>query len=576
MKPIDSRRWSLRRECDRERVEILVRELGVSFWAARVLAARSIETPEEGRLFLQARLSNLPDPFLLKGVGAAVERLVMAIEQQQLISVHGDYDVDGITGTALLTQTLQLFGGRVEYHIPLRLKDGYGLSAEALRSAAGNDARVVVSVDCGISAHAEADLAADLGLDLIITDHHQPPDSLPSALALVNPHQPGCSFPDRNLCGVGVAFMLLVALRKALRERGWFAQRSEPDLRQQLDLVALGTVADLVPLTGLNRTLVRSGLQRLDQGPRPGIRALKEVAGVREVSAGAVGFRLAPRLNAAGRLEDAALGVELLLTDDADRARELAEQLDGFNRQRQQIEKDTFADAVAQLEDAEERFSIVLADPAWHSGVIGIVASRLVERYGRPTLLVALDEDSGKGSGRSVRGFHLYRGLQGCADDLLGFGGHEYAAGFSIAADRLDAFSERFEARVRDILTMEDLMPTLLYEGEIGLDELGPELVAELESLAPFGMGNPEPVLLARNVDLHRVETIGDGSHLRCVARQGGYSCNCIAFRMAERIEEFSGPCDLLFTPGINEWKGRRSVQLRLRDLRPATSQAEA
>ncbi|PNU20749.1 single-stranded-DNA-specific exonuclease RecJ [Geothermobacter hydrogeniphilus] len=576
MKPVDSRRWSLRREFDRDLVETLGRELGVSPWAARVLAARSVETPEEGRLFLQARLSNLPDPFLLKGVGTAVERLVMAIEQQQLISVHGDYDVDGITGTALLTQTLQSFGGRVEYHIPLRLKDGYGLSAEALRSAAGNDARVVVSVDCGISAHAEAELAAELGLDLIITDHHQPPDSLPRALALVNPHQPGCSFPDRNLCGVGVAFMLLVALRKALRERGWFAQRPEPDLRQQLDLVALGTVADLVPLTGLNRTLVRSGLQRLDQGPRPGIRALKDVAGVREVSAGAVGFRLAPRLNAAGRLEDAALGVELLLTDDADRARELAEQLDDFNQQRQQIEQTTFADAVAQLEDAEERFSIVLADPTWHSGVIGIVASRLVERYGRPTLLIALDEENGKGSGRSVRGFHLYHGLQACADDLLGFGGHEYAAGFSIAADRLDAFSERFEARVRCVLTMEDLMPTLLYEGEIGLDELGMELVAELESLAPFGMGNPEPVLLARNVDLHRVEAIGDGSHLRCVARQGGYSCNCIAFRMAERIEEFCGPCDLLFTPGINEWKGRRSVQLRLRDLRPATSQAEA
>jgi len=570
MKPVTQRRWALRRELPEELVADLVKNFGISTWAARVLAARGVGAGEDGRLFLEARLGHLPDPYLMAGMRTAVARLADAIRGQEPISVHGDYDVDGMTGTVLLTETLRLFGARVDYHIPLRLKDGYGLSGEALREEARKGTAVVLSVDCGVSAHEEAKLARDLGIDLVITDHHQPPDELPEACALVNPHQPGCDFPDKNLCGVGVAFMLLVGLRRALREAGWFTNHAEPDLRLQLDLVALGTVADLVPLTGLNRTLVKAGLRLLEEGRRPGIAALKEVSQVREVSAGIVGFRLAPRLNAAGRLEDAALGARLLLTDDAVEAKRLAEQLDGFNRQRRQIEQETFEQALACLEEAEDSFSIVLADENWHSGVIGIVASRLVERYGRPTLLVALDGDAGKGSGRSVRGFHLYHGLQACSSHLLGYGGHEFAAGFSLAAGEVDGLRSAFEDRARRCLEEEDLRPTLLYEGEIGLDELGVGLIAELESLAPFGMGNPEPVLMARGVDLHRVETIGDGSHLRCIARQGGYSCSCIAFRMAERIAEFSGPCDLLFTPAINEWRGRTSVQLRLRDLRPA------
>lgn len=570
MKPVLHRRWEQRKEWVEEQVENLRNQLNISSWTARVMAARGIDSPAVGKDFLDARLVNLANPDLMTGMTAAVERLITAIEGQELISVHGDYDVDGITGTALLTESLQAFGAQVSYHIPLRLKDGYGLSADALKSSAADGARVVVSVDCGISAHAEASLAAELGLDLVITDHHQPPEQLPEALALINPHQAGCSFPEKDLCGVGVAFFLLIALRKALRDKGWFEQRPEPDLRHQLDLVSLGTVADLVPLTGVNRILVRVGLQVLARGERPGIQALKEVAQVRDVSAGVVGFRLAPRLNAAGRLEDAALGVELLLTKDLLRARELAKQLDGFNQQRRLIEKETFEQAVALLDGEEERFSVVLADPGWHSGVIGIVASRIVERFGRPTLLIAMQQDSGKGSGRSVRGFHLYRGLQACSQDLLGFGGHEYAAGFSIEPSSLESFKEHFELQARASLTADDLRPTLLFEGEIGLDELTPDLVIELESLAPFGMGNPEPIFLARNVEFHRVQAIGDGSHLRGIARQGGYSCSCIGFSMADRLEEFTGPCDLLFTPGLNVWKKRSNVQLRLRDLRPS------
>ncbi len=313
----------------------------------------------------------------------------------------------------------------------MRLRDGYGLSAEALQKAADEGVTVVVSVDCGVTAHSEANLAKECGIDLIITDHHQPPDELPGAFSVINPQRSESAFPFSELAGVGVAFFLLIALRKRLREGGWFKQRSEPDLRDLLDLVALGTIADLVPLKGINRTLTRHGLVLLEKGQRVGVRALKQVAGVKEVSCGVVGFQMAPRLNAAGRMEDAGLGVELLLEEDMVRALNTARYLDQCNRQRRLIEKETLQEAESAVAGlgTEHTHTIVLAGRGWHPGVIGIVASRLVDRYARPTVLVALDGSTGKGSCRSISGFHLYRSLQSCADHLLAFGGHEMAAG---------------------------------------------------------------------------------------------------------------------------------------------------
>ncbi|TYO99564.1 exonuclease RecJ [Geothermobacter ehrlichii] len=574
MKPVQLRRWRSRDETSSEAVGRLVSALGIHPLTARVLLGRAIDDEAAARAFFSPRLADLPDPFLLRGMPEAVERLTAALKRDEAIAVHGDYDVDGITATALLVAVLSRLGGRVDYHIPLRLKDGYGLSAAALKQAAGQGSRVVVSVDCGVSALQEAELAASLGLDLIITDHHQPPETLPGATALVNPHQPGCAFPDKYLSGVGVAFMLLVALRRRLRQQGWFASRPEPDLRDWLDLVALGTVADLVPLRGINRAFVRHGLWLMERQPRPGIGALKRVAGVREVTAGAVGFRLAPRLNAAGRLEDAATGVRLLLSEDARQAGELAERLDAWNRERQQIEQQTFDAAVQKLAGLPENYTIVLADDSWHQGVIGIVASRLVERYGRPTLLIALDGDLGKGSGRSIRGFHLYQGLQQCADHLSGFGGHEYAAGFSLSRSAVGELAAAFERTARQLLAADDLRPVLLHDGVVQLDEIDPELVDELERLAPFGMGNPEPVFVAEQVELHRIETVGDGRHLRCLVRQAGTSLPAIAFNMGPQAESLRGFHDILFTPAFNRWNGRVSLQLRLKDLRPASPAA--
>ena len=569
MIPMLRYRWECRGEVDYELIRSLAVELQVSPLAAALMQLRGIADVEAGQQYLASRLAVMPDPLLLADMDRAVDRLCRAVRGGERIAVHGDYDVDGITGSALLVENLRAFGASADYYIPLRLVDGYGLSGEALQRAAASGATVAVSVDCGVSAHVEAQLAKELGLDLIITDHHQPPEKLPEALAVINPHRPDCAFPDKGLAGVGVAFMLLVALRARLRQEGWFQQRSEPDLRRSLDLVALGTIADIAPLSGLNRTLVKAGLAVLNQGRRPGVAALKRVADVKEVNCGSVGFRLAPRLNAAGRLQDAAQGVALLLEQSPDKALESARQLDDCNRERQAIEQQTLDQALERLaEDHHDgRRSIVLADPEWHSGVIGIVASRLVERFHRPTVLIAVDNGQGKGSARSIRGFHLYRALHDCQLHLNAYGGHEFAAGLSIEAGGIEAFADAFEEVAARDLSEEQLQPCHLFDQEVLLEELTLPIVEELEQLAPFGAANPQPLLVARNLRAQGVQVLGE-KHLRFTARQGGYSQACIAFGMAERVDELAGEFDLLFTPSVNEWRDRRSVQLKVKDLR--------
>lgn len=570
MDPVSLRRWLPRRsDCTPLQVANLAAELNLSSLCARVLAGRGLTDPAQAQGFLEARLAALPDPSLLSNMDLAAERLAHAVREQQKVTVHGDYDVDGISGAALLVESLGAMGAQVDFHIPLRLRDGYGLSADALRAAHAQGKNLVVSVDCGISAHEEADLARELGLDLIITDHHQPPNALPRAFALVNPHLPGDAFPDKHLAGVGVAFFLALAVRRQLRAQGWFSLRPEPDLRQVLDLVALGSIADIVPLTGVNRILTRAGLELMAQDRRPGLAALRQVAAVREMNCGAVGFQLAPRLNAAGRLDDAALAVRLLLTADAQEAQGIARQLDECNRERQGIETETFAQALERLTalDQPQRRSIVLADERWHPGVIGIVASRMVERFHRPAVLIALDQGRGKGSGRSIRGFHLHRALVECSARLQGYGGHEYAAGLTLAEDQVESFAAQFENLAQDRLGEEDLIPQLLHDGEVDLTAFAQQDVAELASLAPFGPGNAEPLFCVRNAEFQQPRCVGR-DHLQFQLRQGSLSLPCIAFGVASRWEGITGRVDALCTPQINNWRGRESVQLRVRDLR--------
>ena len=540
---------------------------------ARLLATRGFVTPDEVRKFLNPALSDMPDPLLLRGMDVAVARLMAARCSGEKICVYGDYDVDGITGTALLVSFLRATGFACSYFIPNRFEDGYGLNAASLESIIATGTTLIVSVDCGITAVDEADLCRRHGVDLIIVDHHAPKELLPDACAILNPLQPDCAYPFKSLAGVGVAFNLLVALRSALRDSGAFEAGETPDLRKWLDLVALGTIADVVPLIGQNRIYAFHGLKQISQSSRPGLQALKHVAGIKEgaVTCGQVGFRLAPRLNAAGRMESAVPGVDLLMSNSSAESRLIAEELDAANAERQAIERRIFEEAASMVESGGEypdRRSIVLASAGWHQGVIGIVASRLVERYHRPTILIALTEDGlGKGSGRSIPGFHLLDALNCCSHHLNRFGGHRYAAGIGLKAGDVTDFAMAFEEAAAGLLTDSDLVPRLTIDAEVTPGEVTRELAQEMKRFEAFGMGNPEPLLMLRRMAVVERRTVGEG-HLRLRVTRDGCSFVAIAFNLADR--DTSGLIDIAFFPEMNQWNGSSSLQLRVKELRPA------
>lgn len=576
MKPVAEKRWMIR-ECDRETVSGITRDIPVSPIVARLLANRGITDSVAAGRFLSPSLTDVSNPFLLKGMEEAVSRLCAARERGETVCVYGDYDVDGVTSTALLVHFFRAVGIRCFYHIPNRLEEGYGLSDAGLRTVAGR-AQVVVSVDCGINAVAEAELCASLGLDLIITDHHTPGSLLPRACAVINPLQPGCPFPFKSLAGVGVAFNLMVALRGRLREEGAFAGRREPNLREYLDFVALGTIADVVPLTGDNRIFVKYGLRELSESPRAGVKALKAVAGVADaVGCGAVGFRLAPRLNAAGRLEDAARGVELLLEEDPARAAAIAAELDANNAERQAIEGQILSDALNRIQNnsaMKGKKSIVLASDAWHPGVIGIVASRMVDLFHRPTVLISLQDGNGRGSGRSIPGYNLYDALDACAGDLVKFGGHRYAAGLSIDGACLESFIARFEEVSASRLSAEDLVPVLRVDAELLPGEVTPDLANAIASLAPFGAGNPEPLFVLRGMEMAQRIPLR-GNHLKLRFAVPGGMLDAIGFNLAGKVGGLSGAVDVAFTLCWNEWNGRKNLQMNLKDIMQPGTGAE-
>jgi single-stranded-DNA-specific exonuclease len=561
-------------ERDAEALE-LSRVLRLHPLAARVLVARGLGGPEVAAWFLDSPLADLPDPFSMKGMDRAVARIVRALETGERIACYGDYDVDGVTSVTLLAGFLRAAGADVVTYVPHRLREGYGLNTAALGGLAEQGVRLLITLDCGITSLEEVRAAAALGLDTVVVDHHTVPVELPAAEAILNPHQPGCLYPSKDLAAVGVTFALAMALRRRLREAGRFGgRRPEPNLKDALDLVALGTVADVVPLLGANRTLVRWGLKVLANTRRPGLVALKRVAGVPEgaaVTAGQVGFRLAPRINAAGRLDDAGRGVKLLLSQDGGEALLLAEELDRENQARQEIERrileEASADAIAPV--AAGVRGLVLARDGWHAGVVGIVASRLVERYSRPVVLVALEGAEGRGSGRSVEAFHLHDALTVCREHLVRFGGHKHAAGVTVARDRVEAFRTAFEAYAALQLSDEDLEPRCRIDGWVEDADLTDQAAADLERLAPFGSGHPEPVFALRRAAA-RGRTVGSGgAHLKL--NLGARGLNAIGFGLGDRARLCTeGPVDAAFSVGFDEWDGTRRLQLKLRDLRRA------
>ncbi|MBI3248504.1 MAG: single-stranded-DNA-specific exonuclease RecJ [Deltaproteobacteria bacterium] len=548
----------------------------VSPLLAILLLNRGVDSPERAAAFLSPTLrSGLRSPLLFPDMARATERILRARKQGERVCIYGDYDVDGVTGSSQLLLFLRELGMVPDLYIPHRTREGYGLNSQAMRTIAERGTTVMVTADCGATAHSEIALAQSLGIDVIVCDHHHVPEQRLPAYAVLNPMEKACPFSFSGLSGAGVVFYLLMGLRMRLREQG---QEQVPDLRRYLDLVTLGTVADLVPLVEENRVLVTHGLKEIERSQRPGIRALKEVSGDAEVSSSYIGFRLGPRINAGGRLAEAQKAVELLTTEDSDRARELAADLDRENRDRQGIEEAILLNAVATVEswpDLPQRRSIVLSSAEWHPGVIGIVASRLVERFHRPTFLIAIDGEKGKGSGRSPKVFHLYEGLQACAEWLDGYGGHRQAAGLSIQAHRVDSFAAQFEATAQARLTAEDLIPETEVDAEVDLSTLNGETMAEVRRLEPYGQGNPDPIFLVRQAQVVSARIVGGNSllgkagHLKLLVRsaQGGRPVDAIGFGMADAPIVQGGRLDLLYTPEINVWNGNASLQLRLRDL---------
>jgi single-stranded-DNA-specific exonuclease len=573
---------------DRGAIERLGGALRVSPVVAQLLLNRGLGELDQAERFLKAPFTGLHPPELLPGVCAAADLLGEAVRKGRRICVYGDYDVDGTTGTAILWQALRLLGSPADFYVPHRLEEGYGLNCEALRQIAASGASVVVTVDCGIGSLAEAEEARRLGLDLLITDHHEPKASLPAAAAIVHPRLPGCAYPFGGLSGAGVAFKLAWALC----QRACGSERVTPRFREFLleavVLTALGLVADVVPLHDENRIFVRHGLSRLRQAPTPGLRALLDATGLGEKSqlcAEDVSYKLAPRLNAVGRLGSARLVVELLTTTSPQRAADLARFLEGQNTQRQQYERRILVRAreLADSCDLDGAPALVLADPEWHPGVVGIVASRLVEQYARPVLLIALQErgDSGvvgHGSGRSIPGFPLHEALEACGEHLLSHGGHAAAAGFRIRAELIEAFRKRFcDYATRMLEAGPPISPRLVLDAEVPLSALTPGMLEEVGRLEPYGMDNRRPVFLASGLQVvGELKRIGGGErHLSFRVRQQATALRAIAFGMAERADELmsdGGSCCLAFTPRLNEWQGYRRVDLEVVDLRPGAN----
>jgi single-stranded-DNA-specific exonuclease len=564
--------------------------LRVSPVVAQLLLNRGMGDEGVARAFIHSPLSALHPPYTLPGMGEAVELIWNAIRDGKRIYVYGDYDVDGVSGTAILWQGLHLLGAVADFYVPHRLEEGYGLNERALRQIAESGAKVVITVDCGIGSIAEAALARQLGLDLIITDHHELKDSLPQAGAVIHPRLPGSNYPFGMLSGAGVAFKLAWAL--CVRASG--SERVEPKMREflldSLALAALGVVADVVPLTGENRVLVRHGLARIREAPSPGLKALLEatsLADKQRLTAEDISFKLAPRLNAVGRLGSARLVIELLTTTSSQRALDLARFLEAQNGQRQQFERRILARAreLAAASDCADAPALVLADADWHPGIIGIVASRLVELYARPALLIALRRDGtdtailGHGSGRSVPGLPLHAALAACGDQLLSHGGHASAAGFKIHADSIPAFRDRFCGYVARHLEATPFVPRLMIDAEVPLSTMTIGLLRELAHLEPYGAENPRPLFLATGLQVvGDPQRVGGGErHLSFRVRQQGPALRTIAFNMADRLDELMsarGSCCLAFVPRINEWQGFQRVDLEIVDFQ-AGAEAE-
>ena len=574
-----SKRWRIA-NCEPQGIAALQQAAGVPAIVAQLLLSRGIDNADEAKQFLEPKLTGLRDPAELPGATLAAELLFAAVESQKKITIYGDYDADGMTSTAILLRCLRLVGAKVDFYVPNRMEEGYSLNAGAIRKLAEQGTEIIVTVDCGVASVAEADVAAELGLTLIITDHHQLADSLPVAAAIVHPALPDSDYPFAGLCGAAVAFKLAWAICQCASDGKKVTERLRTFLLQAVGLAAIGTVCDVVPLLDENRILVRHGLNALKAHPTVGLAALMratKLSDKKRLEGEDIGFTIGPRLNAAGRMGQAEIAIELLTTEDAQRAEKISQYLDELNLQRQSLERSITRAASKQIKatpDFENAPAFVLADHGWHAGVIGIVAGRLAEKYNRPVVVIAGDPlgvKPGTGSARSVPGFNLHQAFAACTELLESHGGHAAAAGLKIQQKNVDTFRDAFCKIAAEQIPQSDRTPELLIDGEASLQMLTLQTVEQIESLAPFGCGNLRPMLCASEVRLSGVpKRIGaTGRHLSMTFDQHGVKMRAVAFGGGDWEDELlkvDEPMSIAFRPVINRWQGRVTVEMHLDD----------
>jgi single-stranded-DNA-specific exonuclease len=563
--------WKLT-EGNQDIQSLFVRELGITPTLSRILMSRQILTTEHAHRYLSPSLNDLHNPFLMKDMQKGVERLIKAIHTNETVGIYGDYDVDGITSVVVLLKFLRDMGHHAVYYIPDRIQEGYGLNRNAIEKLRAEGVALIVTVDCGISDHEQICFAKSIGMDTIVLDHHEVPNTIPDAVAVIDQNREECRFPFKNLAAVGIVFNFLIALRGALRKDGFWANRKYPNLKEYLDLVALGTIGDISPLVDENRIFAKIGLDLITEGRRVGLKALKEVCAIdnQVIDTAKASFCLIPRINAAGRLASASEAVQLLLTDDMNEARDIANRLEVYNRKRQSMEKAILHEILDEIDkniNPEEVGSLVFASNKWHPGVIGIVASRLVDRYYRPAIIISLKDGIGKGSGRSVAGFNIYQGLKKCDSLLLSYGGHRYAAGISIREENIKEFAVLLENTIRNDMDISEFISQTFIDAQCNLHDINHELMSQIGMLAPFGSKNPEPVLCVRNIRISSQSVVGN-SHLWMRVSGNGVSHNSIWFTKGHFINSLSGDAmDIAFTPQISHWKGISDIQLKLKDM---------
>ena len=565
-------RWSLLNP-NQNTVSSVKKAFRTSEVIARVLANRNILNPNLARPFFTPNLDMLHNPYLMQDMDKAVERVLKNIKSGKPIMVFGDYDVDGTTGAAALYLAFQKFGADVTYYIPDREKEGYGLSYHGIEIAKDNGIDLIITCDCGINAFEQVDFANEQNIDIIITDHHTTDTELPKAHAILNPKREDCEYPFKGLCGGGVAFKLITAIGNELNI-------PLTDYEEIIPLITLGTAADVVPIKDENRVLVHHGLNILKNLEKPGLKTLLELAGLKgHISVGQLVFSIAPRINAAGRLGDANRAVELLVTDDQDKARLLAKELDNENKRRQMIQQAVVDEALLKVNaeaDLKNENALVLANAGWHPGVVGIVASKIKEEFNRPTIIIALENGSGKGSARSVAGFDLYEALTACKTHLDGYGGHPMAAGLTLSNQKLEDFKKAFIDFANERLTKENLQATLTLDSEMALQDITPRFMEFLDKLSPYGPGNMRPKFAIRNAEIAGApKVIGKtGEHIRFKIRQGLKSYPAVGFGLSNKYEMLitGQPVDIACVVETNEWQGNTSIQMNVRDIKRAVT----